>query len=472
MDLSLSEHRLRSGPLCIALAVLLASVLTGCRYLDSPVTPDPISVPDSATLMWSGAVTPTSARVVAAASPSSGRVALEIDTTSSFETARTVAPDLPDATGGAEEAVEGVLQFLLTDLTPGTRYHYRLVERETVVNRPRGTFRTFKDGPQSYEVAIGGCAATGSRHAIFDSIRATSPDLFLHLGDMHYSDIAVPEMQRYRDAYATVHASPEQSRLFRSVPLAYVWDDHDFGPNNSSGAVRVQNVAQSAYRAFVPHYDLPAGAGGPIHQAFTVGRIRYILTDLRSARSRNDLPDTAEKSMMGEEQKRWFKAELRRARAYPVIVWVSSVPWIANDLDEPDRWSGFTTEREELAAYIDSIGVASRLVIVSGDAHMLALDDGTNNVYGPGDGLRAPVVQAAALDRRGSVKGGPFSIGPFPNRFSLRGANDGQYVRMEVDDDGADSVCITWTGRRWAYDRQRMTDLFAWEKCFEAEAPT
>jgi len=469
MHLSFSQHRLRSGLLCFAFAFLLCSVLTGCRYLDAPVTPDPVPVPDSATLMWSGAVTPTSARIVAATPQSSGQVALEIGTTSSFETPRTVTPDVTDASSDGNGVLDGVLHFTLTDLLPDTRYHYRLVEQETVVDRPTGTFRTFEDGPHSYEVAIGGCAATGSRHAIFDSIRATSPDLFLHLGDMHYSDIAVPEIQRYRDAYATVHASPEQSHLFRSVPLAYVWDDHDFGPNNSSGAVRVQDVAQSAYRAFVPHYDLPAGADGPVHQAFTVGRVRYILTDLRSARSRNDLPDTAEKSMMGEAQKRWFKAELRRARDYPVIVWVSSVPWIANDLDEPDRWSGFTAEREELAAYIDSIGIASRLVIVSGDAHMLALDDGTNNVYGPGDGLRAPVVQAAALDRRGSVKGGPFSIGPFPNRFSLRGANDGQYMRMEVEDDGADSVCITWTGRRWAYDRQRMTDLFAWEKCFDAD---
>jgi alkaline phosphatase D len=257
-----------------------------------------------------------------------------------------------------------------------------------------------------------------------------------------------------------------------------MWDDHDYGPNNSSGAAVVQDVAQRAYRAFVPHYPLANPSRGPVQQAFTVGRVRFLLTDLRSARSRNDRPDTAEKTMMGEAQKAWFKQQLQAAAGEAVaIVWVSSVPWIANDADEVDRWSGFSTERAEIARYIDSLGIASRLVIASGDAHMAALDDGTHNRYGaesnpeadggedPSGGLGSPVVQAAALDRIGSVKGGPYTHGPFPNRFSLRGANDGQFVRMDVTDTGGDEVCIEWTGRRWAYDTEQMTTLFAWSHC-------
>lgn len=40
--------------------------------------------------------------------------------------------------------------------------------------------------------------------------------------------------------------------------------------------------ARLAYQQFFPHYPLAAGSGNvPIQQAFTVGRVRFIITDLR-----------------------------------------------------------------------------------------------------------------------------------------------------------------------------------------------
>jgi len=462
-DDSMRFRRALSTVLFLAFAV---SGLTACRYIAAPTVPTPASSGEDGTILWSGAVTPTSARVTAfvpetVAPDSLGPVTLALDTDSTFATSR-VLPGTASADGRATH-------FALDSLEPATRYHYRLLHSGRPLSGRSGTFQTFADAPYSFDVVLGACAETGSRHPVFDAIRASDPDLFLHLGDMHYEDISTPDLGRYRDALQAVHASPEQSRLYRSVPLAYMWDDHDYGPNNSTGAAPIQETARQAYRAFVPHYPLAAGPTGPVHQAFTMGRVRFILTDLRSARSRNDAADTAAKSMMGTEQRRWFEKELERAAGrFPVVVWVSTVPWIANDPDEVDRWSGFTTERDRLARTIDSLGLASNLVIVSGDAHMVAVDDGTHNTYGPGEGIGVPVVHAAALDRTGSVKGGPYALGTYPNRFSLRGANDGQYVQMAVSDAGGDEVCVTSTGRRWEYDTQQMVDLLSWSRCFPA----
>jgi alkaline phosphatase D len=145
------------------------------------------------------------------------------------------------------------------------------------------------------------------------------------------------------------------------------------------------------------------------------------------------------------------------------------VPWIANDPDALDRWSGYESERRELATFMDSIGVADQLVVLSGDAHMVALDDGTHNHYGQPGGGGFPVVHAAALDRRGSTKGGPYTHGPYPNRVTLFGQNDGQFVLMNVEDDGGEEVCITWTGHRVPYDAQRTVELVEWSKCFPAD---
>ena len=449
------------------LQVLLLMLLGGigavaaCQHVSLNDAPPPTPVAATAVL-WSGGVTDTSARVTVRIPSDSAAVQLEVHPAAAPDQARRIS-------GTRSRPFADVHQFHLTGLSPATSYRYAVTVDGVVDSSLTGRTRTVARGPQSFRVALGSCAETGSRHPVFNAIRAARPDLFLHLGDLHYEDIDVPQVGAFGDAYHRVHASPEQAALFRSVPLAYVWDDHDYGPNNSSRQAPGQDAAQQAYRTYVPHYALPAdGPSAPIYQAFTVGRVRFLLTDLRSARTPNDAVDVPTRTMMGARQRQWFKDELAAARdRHPLIVWISSVPWIANDPDALDRWSGFPDERRELATYIDSIGVADQLVMASGDAHMVAFDDGTNNHYGLPDGGGFPVVHAGALDRRGSVKGGTYTHRPYPNRSTLFGDNDGQFVVMDVADDGGDAVCATWTGKRHRYDTNTLVDLFRYERCFD-----
>src|SRR5207247_2718365 len=75
-----------------------------------------------------------------------------------------------------------------------------------------------------------------------------------------------------------------------------------------------------------------------IWQSFAVGRVKFILTDLRSQRDEPKKKDNAEKSMLGAKQKEWFKSELLAANGkYPLICWVSSVPWIGDVGKSPYR---------------------------------------------------------------------------------------------------------------------------------------
>jgi len=67
--------------------------------------------------------------------------------------------------------------------------------------------------------------------------------------------------------------------------MVYVYDDHDFGPNNADGNSPSKPAAQLAYRQNFPHYPLPgteSDGTGPVYQAFTYGRVRFILLDLRA----------------------------------------------------------------------------------------------------------------------------------------------------------------------------------------------
>jgi hypothetical protein len=195
-----------------------------------------------------------------------------------------------------------------------------------------------------------------------------------------------------------------------------------------------------AYRTVVPHYPL-VGDDAPIRQAFTIGRVRVIMTDTRSARSPASAVDDETKTMLGADQLAWLEQELSAAAdAYPLMVWVNAVPWISAATPGGDDWSGYATERAEIADFIVQHDIDG-LVMVSGDAHMVAIDDGTNSDFSTAGTDGFPVLQAAALDRPGHVKGGPYSEGAYPG--------GGQFGLIEVDDTGGDEITVTLSGRTW-----------------------
>jgi hypothetical protein len=245
-------------------------------------------------------------------------------------------------------------------------------------------------------------------------------------------------VEDYRRNYDSVLNHPVQSALFRSIPLAYIWGDHDFCGGDSDGRALGRDTARSAYKERVPHYPL-GSAGGTLAQAFTIGRVRVIITDTRSASSDPALKESASKSRLGSAQKTWFKQELINARdaGFPLIIWANPDPWIDRAAVGADTWGGYATERNELANFIRDNHVAN-LVMLTADMHALAYDDGTNSDYATGGGAPITVLHAAALSQTGSTKGGPYTDGPFPDSQ--------QYGILEVFDNGGASVACRFSG--------------------------
>jgi hypothetical protein len=186
-----------------------------------------------------------------------------------------------------------------------------------------------------------------------------------------------------------------------------------------------------AYRSAIPSYDLPNDIA--VYQAFTIGRVRFVMTDSRSQRTAT--------TILGPKQLAWLVNELVTAsRTHAVVVWVNPIPWVGAASPGAGGWAGVPDERRTIANAIHGAGVRN-LVMVSGDAHMVALDDGTNTNYSSDPSARGfPLLHAAALDRPGGVKGGPYSAGAFPG--------GGQYGRIRIADDGT-TVRVTLSGHTW-----------------------
>jgi alkaline phosphatase D len=268
---------------------------------------------------------------------------------------------------------------------------------------------------------------------VFTQVAAQRPAFHLITGDLHYEDIAVDARDVFREAYGRVVSAPTQAALYRSVPVVYTWDDHDFGPNGSDRHSPSRTASHATYRELVPHHALAStDPQGPISQAFTVGRVRFLVLDCRSQRDRIDDPDVAGKTMLGAWQVEWLQRELLAAKGrFPLVFIVSSVSWVSNETERRDNWGRFTHERAALSDWMVDNGITG-VCFLSGDAHMLAADDGTNNRYGVRGGPGFPALQAAPLDRGGSIKGGPWSVEPV-----LPGPGEGQFGVVDVTDTGS-----------------------------------
>lgn len=383
--------------------------------------------------VWIGLVTPES--VTATARLAAGGEARLVAWPSGAEEIQHLSPPLET------DADHRFCRGTITGLAPGTDYHLGIALDGGIDGARLGRFRTPRAGAHGFSFGAASCAATGSNALVFDVIRGHDLDFFVHAGDMHYEAIAADEEALFHAAFDAVLGAPRQNALWRSLPMLYMWDDHDYGPNDSDRTSPARNAALRAFRRRVPVTPASADPDDPVHYSFRRGRVRFIVTDLRSQRSPKSAPDGPEKTVLGAAQGAWFAAELAAAReAGEFVCWINTKPWIANAGPGLDHWGGFAQARDAIAAIIANEGMAHRLWIVSGDMHALAFDDGSNNQWGG-----FPVCQAAPLDRLSSQKGGPYTTGPLAGSAPW-GSPVSQYGIFDVTDPGGETISVRFRG--------------------------
>lgn len=397
---------------------------------------------------WSGAVTSSSANVKAVVGNDAAQVKLVVSREPALSSSFKLDAHF-ESPGGYDHKI---VSFFLTSLEPNTHYHFALEMNNNLDLTRCGHLKTFPLEMESanFKFVFASCASTGSNSRVFKAILDEEPLFFCHLGDFHYENVNKTEVSAHLDAYDQVFESERQSTLYRKVPIARVWDDHDFCGDDTGGDLKGRDAAIEAFSKYVPHYSLTNGGVGGIFQAFIVGRVRFLLTDTRSQRSNRDEPDNSAKTMLGESQKEWLKRELADAHTYDLVVWANSVPWIEEASPDEDTWAGYHTERQEIANFIKQNAV-NNLCMISGDAHMLAIDDGRNSGYAEGQRGGFPVFHAASLKRLPKVKGGDYSVGVH------KGAR--QYGVFEVEYENG-VLNVLWTGKQFnVFKRQAETRL-------------
>jgi alkaline phosphatase D len=157
----------------------------------------------------------------------------------------------------------------------------------------------------------------GGDYEIFETMAGMGQDLNLWLGDnVYYREVDwwSPEGLAYRNRHD--RALPELQQLLATAPNYAIWDDHDYGPNNSDRSYILKGAALDLFTQFWPNptYGLPDTPG--IFYNFLYADVEFFMLDNRYYRTPNNAPeDPNDDTVLGEAQLQWLLDALQASYA-------------------------------------------------------------------------------------------------------------------------------------------------------------
>ena len=272
--------------------------------------------------------------------------------------------------------------------------------------------------PPTFTFGLGSCAYIneaaydrpsrpyGGDYGIFDVIANERPEFFLWMGDNVYLrepdyDSRIGIIKRYNH----VKQLPELQKLWRSTHHYAIWDDHDFGPNDSDRSYLLKNDALDAFKLFWanPSYGLTGDKDG-ICSSFKWNDCEFFLLDNRYFRSPNKRKYT-DHTILGKEQLEWLLDALSYSKASFKFVVIGGQ--VVNDAAVWENYANtHAKERTYLLESIQKEGIKN-VIFLDGDRHHTELsmlsDDKSPVIY---DLTVSPLTSGAhdALDEPNSYR--------------------------------------------------------------------
>jgi len=264
----------------------------------------------------------------------------------------------------------------ISGLKPSTSYSYKLVI-DTLESEETFTFSTFPPQGSSakFEIGFGGCSGYTPWHEhIWRTIANYNFPLFLQTGDNVYIDD--PERMTINEfCYYRRQSRPEYRALVAGTSIAAIWDDHDFGDNDSWGGPEIATPSWKipVWETFKNNWNNPSYGGGDSQPGcwftFSMADVDFFMLDDRFYRDdHNNPPSDRPATMLGSAQKNWLFDSIRASTATFKVI-VTSVPWAYGvKPGSNDPWQGFMDEREEIFSFFEQNKIDG-IFLLSGDRH-------------------------------------------------------------------------------------------------------
>ena len=304
------------------------------------------------------------------------------------------------------------------------------------------------------KIAFGSCAkqlpltATleeeEAHQAIWEALLAAAPELFLWTGDAIYVDNvpgSLDSVERRLECQRMLFQHRLQlgnyQRFIAQVPVNGVWDDHDYGRNNSGASLDGKARSQEIYLDFLAEPDSsPRRRQAGIYHAFTHGppdkRIKIYLLDTRYHMQ----PSGKTADLLGGEQWAWLEREVSASDAQ-LNVFVSSIQILVRQDLRGEQWYGWPAARQRFFDLLNDAAL-SGVIFVTGDKHFGTIESSQNGELRPeifeimSSGMTASSIVSGNSRALVQVWYGPANVVTEPNFGMIVVDWDAQPVRVAL----------------------------------------
>ena len=164
---------------------------------------------------------------------------------------------------------------------------------------------------------------------------------------------------------------PVLQGLLKAMPQYAIWDDHDFGPNNSDKSYAFKEPARELFKKYWSNPSYGENGEG-IYTKFSYSDVDFFLMDDRWFRDNDFKAPTIngkpnpDKRMWGEKQMEWLKDALKSSLAtFKIIVTGSQT---LNPASTQDCLQSYPIEFNEIMDYLMQEKI-NGVVFITGDRH-------------------------------------------------------------------------------------------------------
>lgn len=327
------------------------------------------------------------------------------------------------------DSLNGYRMLMTIDsVEPGKRYGYAISinGNKENINHPLEfqipSLWQWRSDPPNFKIALGSCFYVneeqydrpgkpyGGDYSIVSNIAQKKPDLMLWLGDNVYlREADYGSTYGITKRYEHTRAVPELQALLGSVHHYAIWDDHDYGPNDSDRGYVLKHEARDVFSQFWGNPSYGNGKQEGIYTTFQWGDVQFFLLDNRFFRSPNRR-STGDRTILGEEQKQWLIDNLASSNATFKVIAMGGQ--FLNPIERFENYANYKAERQEI---IDLIGKEniSGVFFLSGDRHYSEMSElspaGNGPTYPLLDFTVSPLTSGAFTSRTDKDKN-PLSI--------------------------------------------------------------
>ena len=164
---------------------------------------------------------------------------------------------------------------------------------------------------------------------------------------------------------------PVLQNFLKSMPQLAMWDDHDYGPDNSGSNFILKETSRAVFKKYWCNPSYGANEQG-VYTKYSYSDVDIFLCDDRWWRSVDGWKDSSngqpnsEKIMLGAQQLNWLKNSLLYSTATFKIIVIGSQ--VLNQISRAQDFPDFPVEYNDLMKFLNDYKIPG-LLFLSGDRH-------------------------------------------------------------------------------------------------------